>query len=182
MGARGWIGNLRRWGADARGVAAIEFALVVPFLLILYFGGYEATEASSAYRKMSDVTVELGEVTAQYTTMSAADVQNVFAASSQIMAPYPTAKLTIVLSEITTNASSNATVTWSQAYQGGSALAVGAPFTLPAGMAAANTSYIFVQTSYTWTPGFQDNFVSNVPMTDQYYMIPRNSASIPYTG
>jgi len=172
-----------RWCADRRGVAAVEFSLVLPFLLILYFGGYQTTQAVSAYRKLSDATVELGNVTAQYTTMSATDVSNVFNASSQIMAPDSTTNLKIVLSEITTDASSNATVTWSQAYQGGTALGVGTSVTLPAGLGAPNTSYIFVQTNYTWTPGFANSFVStSIPMSDQFYMIPRNSANIPYTG
>lgn len=182
MRARPLLRFCARWAADRRGLAAVEFALVLPFLLVLYFGGYQASSAVSAYEKLSDTTVELANVTAQYTTMSATDVSNVMNASAQVMYPMPTSNLTIVLSEITTDATSKATVTWSQAYNGGTALATGATVTLPTNLASASTSYIFVQTAYTWTPPIQIPLFNNVSMSNQIYMLPRNSGSIPYTG
>lgn len=177
--SRRWAGHLLR---DARGVAAVEFALTVPVLILACLGGYEAFQAASAYRKVSATTVELANVVSQYTTMSAADVSTVMSASSQIMAPFPTANLSIVLTEITTNASSQATVTWSQAYNGGAALTPGASYTLPASLQTASTSYMLVQTSYAWRPLVTGGPFGAINLSDQLYGLPRKSASIPYTG
>jgi Flp pilus assembly protein TadG len=172
----------RRWRADERGVAAVEFALVIPVLMLLYLGGFETSEAVATYRKLADSTVELANVTSQYTTMSSTDVTSVMNASSQIMYPYPTGKLSIVLSEITTDSSGNATVTWSRPSSGATALVAGSKVTLPTGMGSPSMSYILVQTAYLYVPTVGSSFVGNIPMSDQIYMLPRQSSSIPYTG
>ena len=113
--------------------------------------------------------------------MGALDVNSVFNASAQIMAPYPTTTLTIVLSEITTDQNSVATVIWSRPYNGATPLAPG-PYTMPTGLAQPNTSYILVQTTYQYNPVVGANYIPTIPMTDQLFMIPRASSSIPYTG
>lgn len=173
---------LSRWVRDERAVAALEFALVAPLMLTLYLGGYETTQGVSAYRRLATVTEELASVTAQYTTMSHTDVANVMNATSQIMAPYPSANLGVVLSEITTDVNGNATVTWSQPYNGSTPLVVGSSITLPTGMASPSTNYIYVQTAYTYVPVVDFNGVGGISMSDQMFMLPRQSPSIPYTG
>jgi Flp pilus assembly protein TadG len=170
------------WRADERGVAAVEFAFTVPVLLIVYLAGFELSQAMATYRKLSDTTVELANVSAQYTTMGALDVTSVFNASAQIMAPYQTSNLTIVLSEVTTDASSNATVTWSCPYNGAVALPTGQAVTMPTGMAQPSTSYILVQTTYQYNPTVGANLIGPIPMVDQIYMIPRSSPNIPNAG
>lgn len=174
---RGW----RALAADRRGVAAVEFALVVPVVIVVYLAGFEVMEASTVYRKVTDTTVQLANVTAQYTTMSRADATNVLNASSQIMTPYPTTNLTIVLSEVTTNATGVGKVAWSQAYQG-TALATGTTVAMPAGYQTPNASYILVQTTYAYQPVIGGAFIKPITMTNQIFMLPRSSSSIPNTG
>jgi Flp pilus assembly protein TadG len=174
---RGW----RALGRDRRGVAAVEFALVVPVVIIVYLAGFEVMEASTVYRKLTDTTVQIANVTAQYTTMSSKDVSNVLGASSQIMTPYSTSNLSVVLSEVTTDNSGKGSVTWSQAYQG-SALATGTAVAMPSGFKTGNTSYILVQTTYSYQPVIGAAFVKPISMTNQMFMLPRASSSIPYTG
>ena len=174
-------GLLARWREDLRGVAAVEFALIFPVLALLYLGGFEITQAMATYRKVSDTTVELGNVATQYTTMATPDVANIFAASAQIMAPYATSNLGIVMSEISTDKNNNAKVTWSCAYNGATKLVDTSSFTLPAGFSSPSMSYILVQTSYMYDPTAGANFIKPIPMADQIYMIPRASADIPNT-
>lgn len=164
---------------DGRGVAAIEFALVTPLLLFVGLGGYALTDACSTYRKLTDTTVEAANVAAQYTTMQAADAQSVMAATAQIMTPYPTANLSAVLSVITTDVNSKATVLWSQAYQGGTALNKNTTFALPANLAQPNTSYVVVQANYKFVPLTGSGLAASIPMQDQLIILPRQSPSIP---
>ncbi len=175
------LGRLKAWRRDRRGVAAVEFALTVPIMLTLYLGGFEASQAVATYRKLADTTSTLANVTAQYTTMASTDVSTVFNASAQIMSPFPTSSLGVVLTEITTDNNSNATVTWSCGYNGSTPLTTGANATVPAGMLAASTSYILVTTSYVFALPTGYAFSNALTMTNQIYMIPRNSSSIPLT-
>ncbi len=170
---------IRRWTCDRRGVAAVEFALVLPALLALYLGGYEAEQCVSINRKLDLTTSELGNVVSQYTSMQTTDVSTVFNASAQIMAPYSTSNLTIVLSEVQTDTNSNATVTWSQAYGGATALTKQAKVVMPAGLAQPSTTYMLVQTAYAYSPTVGAGFFPKVPLASQLYILPRASASIP---
>jgi Flp pilus assembly protein TadG len=181
-----WPLNFRVWRElrrDKRGVAAVEFALVVPVVIVVYALGFELAQASTVYRKLTDTTVQLANVTSQYTAVSDTDVNNIFGASSQIMVPYSTAPLTIVLSEVVTDASSNATVCWSKPYPSTvTPLATGAAVTMPTGMASPSSHYILVQTTYAYTPTIGGVFMSGLPMANQVFMIPRASTQIPYDG
>ena len=171
----------RGFASDRRGAAAVEFALVVPIVIVGYLAGFEVMEAATVDRKLADTTVQLASVTAQYTTMSSTDVSNVLGASAQIMTPYPTSSLSIVLSEVTTDNAGDGKVTRSQAYQG-TALATNTQVTMPAGFQTKGASYILVQTTYAYQPIIGGAFIKPITMTNQIFMLPRTVASIPYTG
>jgi len=193
---RAWL----RLRGDQRGVAAIEFALVVPIVMVVYLVGFEVAEAGTAYRKMTDTTVQLANVTAQFTTLSCTDVNNVLDATAQIMSPYSTSNISIVLSEVSVNSSNVGTVVWSEEYQG-TRLAVNSTVTLPSGYQNQNatsacppppgqssvvtTCYILVQTSYAYQPTIGSAFIGSgkmigpITMQDQIFMLPRASAQIP---
>ena len=173
---------LRRFNAfhrDTRGVAIVEFALVMPMLMVLYLGGFAVSQAVGTWRKVSDATAQLANVAAQYTTMQNTDAQGVMAAAAQIMSPYSTTNLSEVLTLVSVSSAGAATVTWSQAYNGGSALAKGTAVTLPANMLQPGMSVVWVQTSYAYTPVVGGSFVPPITMHDQIYSAPRSSASIP---
>jgi Flp pilus assembly protein TadG len=175
---------------DARGVAALEFALVVPAVIVLYAGGYEIAQAATVNRKVTDTTVQLARVTTEYTTVADTDLAQISAASTQIMDPAPVSPLTLTISEVQTDpqGSTTAKVVWSRQYTangGGSSqcgLSVGTTVPMPIGLPVASQNYIFVQTSYTYQTTIGSAFVNNLPMSDQIFMLPRESGSIPCTS
>lgn len=180
-----WPLNLKAWRgfrSDARGVAAVEFALIVPIVIVVYALGFELAQASTEYRKLTDTTVQLANVTSQYTTVAQPDCNNIFGASSQIMAPYSTAPLTIVLSEVYSDASNNPTVQWSVPYPSTvTPLAKNSAVVMPAGLATPKSYYILVQTTYAYAPTIGGAFMNSLPMSNQVFMIPRASTFISCT-
>src|SRR4051812_23308882 len=68
-----------RFGADRRGVAAIEFALLLPVMILLYFGSAEFVNAFSAQRRISHIAASIADITAQDRTISTAQLNDLFA-------------------------------------------------------------------------------------------------------
>lgn len=182
MIARALLARLRaRLRHRSRAIATLEFVVFAPALIILMFGSFQFLNAIMAYRKLTDTTVELANITCQYTTMGQTDVQSVLSAAATIMAPYSTLPMSIILSEVSTDDNGNATVTWSQAYQN-TPLQQGSPMTMPSGFDTPDSSYIVVQTTYQFTPTVGQSFIGSIPMSQETVMIPRASSSIPYTN
>jgi Flp pilus assembly protein TadG len=171
----------QRLRTNRRGIAAMEFVAVGPMIALIFVGGFQVLDAVTVLRKLTDTTVQLANITSQYTSMSQADVNTVLAAASTIMTPYTTATMSIVLSEVSTDSNGNATVTWSKAFQG-TPLTQGSPVTMPPGFDSPSTSYIMVQATYQYTAPIAAGAIGTIPMSKKIVMLPRGSASIPFTG
>jgi Flp pilus assembly protein TadG len=63
-------GICRRFAAADRGVAAIEFAIILPVLLIMLLATFDAGRAIAIYMKVRSATYTLAAITNQY-SMSA---------------------------------------------------------------------------------------------------------------
>ena len=74
---------------DRRGIAATEFAIVVPIMLVMFFGTVEFSSAVAVDRKVTLVAQTLSDLTAQSTTVGDSDMTNFFAASTAILTPFP---------------------------------------------------------------------------------------------
>jgi Flp pilus assembly protein TadG len=170
--------------ADARGAAAIEFALILPVLLALYAVGFEVCQAATVNRKLTDTTVQLANLTSQYTSVAKSDIATIMNASSETMTPYPNSALALSLSEVNIDAKGNATVCWSEAFLDGVALQgnpLTTPPTAPPSLMTPSSSYIVVESTYAYTPVIAGDFMPAMTLSDQSFMLPRDSASIPCT-
>jgi Flp pilus assembly protein TadG len=178
---RPWLRAL----VDRRGVATVEFALILPVLLVLYAVGFEICQAATVRRKLTDTTVQLANLTSQYTSVAKSDIATIMNASSETMTPFPNTVLSLVVSEISIDGNGNATVTWSEAYQDGVAFqgtALTTPPVAPAAFQAPNSSYIVVQSTYAYTPVIAGSFMAPINIAEQSFMLPRDSGSIPCTN
>lgn len=165
--------KLFRLGPDKRGVSAVEFALIAPVMIGLYFGSVEISDGVAADRKVSLIAAALANLSAQVSTISSNDMTNILDASSAIISPYSASKLTMTLSCIRIDGNKNATVRWSVT-RGGTALS-GTP-TLPSALQVANTQLLFAQVAYAYTPIVGYTITGTIKLTDEMYMAPRISA------
>jgi Flp pilus assembly protein TadG len=170
--------QLSRLGRDRRGVAAVEFALLVPILLLLYFGVVELCQGVMAEQRTAHTASTIGDLTAQSSTITQAELGDVFSVGDTIMYPYPTTVLQMRISSLVADANGNVTVAWSQA-QGMAPLAKGAGVAnLPANVIAANESVIMSEASYTYTSVFGQIMPAPVVFNETYYLRPRGSTTV----
>lgn len=176
-GPTGFIELIRRFRRERRGVAAVEFALLLPLMLTIYVGGSEIGQALTIARKVTHVTSSLADLTSQPTTLSSSDVTNIFNAAASIMTPYPTSRLRIKLSGITVDSAGVAKVKWSQAYND-TALTANDIVTLPTGVATPSSFLVTAEVHYDYDPTFGYALTGNRDLHDQFYFRPRQSDSI----
>jgi Flp pilus assembly protein TadG len=175
---------LRRWGTfrrDKSGLAAVEFALILPLMIALFFGVEELSLALSCRANVVNVASTTADLVAQQSTITAADIKNVFKAANAILYPFNPSVAQITLTSViydTANPSLVAgKVDWSRT-QGGTAHGLGTTMTLPAGLMVAGQSVIVAEITYPYTsPTLK--FVKNQVWQNTFYTKPRRVASIP---
>ena len=105
--------------ADKRGVAAVEFAFILPAMLLIYIGSAEVSQAVACYRLVELTNTTVVNIISQYVTISeSTQLPDIFAASQDVLAPYPSAGALIVVSGIKIDANGIATVDWSESNTG----------------------------------------------------------------
>ena len=163
---------------DDRGVAAVEFSMILPFMLLLYIGGIELGDAMAIQLKVTDTAHIVADITTQNTAINNATMSAILAASSETIAPYSASNVIVTVSEVSTNSSGAATVTWSDSLNG-TARPVGQAITLPSSLVGQpNISLILGEVSYSYTPQLGYVITGTVGLSDSYYLFPRNSRSI----
>jgi Flp pilus assembly pilin Flp len=96
--------RLRRAGArlvrDKRGFAAVEFAMVVPLMLVMFFGTVEFTSGVAVKRKVSMLTQSLADLVSRYQSVNDTDIANFNAIADAMMSPYSSTPLQATISEL----------------------------------------------------------------------------------
>lgn len=174
---------LRRFAASRRGVAAIEFGMVLPVLLLLFLASFDAGTAINIYMKVRSATYTLDAITNQYTTVQTSDMQQIVGATAVVLSPYSSSPVVVTISQIKVSSASKANISWSYSLNG-TALAQGTSVTLPTQLSTTNScgSYpcylILGQVSYTYTPSFGYFIKNAITLSDSLYATPRSSSCI----
>ena len=92
--------RVTRFPAANAGVAAVEFALVLPVMVALLLGMSEITQAVSIDRKLTLVSRSLADLSSRDKELTNAMLTDVFSAASVIMQPVDSSRLRMVISSM----------------------------------------------------------------------------------
>ena len=173
--------KIRAFGAAERGVAAVEFALILPFLLTLYLGSVEVGSAIAVDKRVANVAGALGDLVArQEDSITTSTLTDYFEAAQLTMAPYSGSSLKQVVSSVYVSSTGVVTVIWSRGHNGGTAHSVGATYPLAQEMIDISlNSYVIVaeaQTTYRPLAGYV--FPNPFTLYHEYYYAPRFGSQI----
>jgi Flp pilus assembly protein TadG len=197
--------RVRKFLIDADAVAATEFAIVAPFMFLLYFGGVELADGMAINIKVSATAHSVTDMVTQNTSLSTAQMQNILTGATAIIAPYPvnsgsTSLLTVTVSEFSSDANGNLTLQWSQSYNGttfgpgrtslaasSSYPSLAVPTSLNGTVGNANNpnnqndqvSFIVGEVSYAYKPILGYTISGTVNLQDTSWLFPRCSTNSP---
>ncbi len=180
VSARG--GLLRRLGRDQRGHALVEAAIVLPILISLFLGISEYSEALTVSRRVEAAAGTSADLVARLRTVSNADLSQIKPMLDEMILPFPTGTLGLVITSVVADADNHTTVAWSYAVGAGAVQrGVGADITLPAGLTEPGKSVIFAEVNYTFHSTLATLIVGDVPMNANAYVQPRLTSQIAKT-
>ncbi|MBV8751678.1 MAG: pilus assembly protein [Hyphomicrobiales bacterium] len=192
----------RRFLASTRAAIAIEFALVLPMLVLLLLATIDAGRAIAIYMKVRAAAYALDAMTAQYPSVQDDDLQLISGGAAKVLAPYPSGPTGLRISqvEITT---AGPKVAWSFALNmtpyvyntsnniqvptklGGTTTPNNAcdPTTYTAGNAPPKGCYLsLAEVQYTYTPLFVQFITGPITLSDSIWMAPRNTLCVQYNN
>lgn len=173
------VGRLRR---DERGLAATEFAMIVPLMLVMFFGTVEFSSGVAVDRKVTLVARTLSDLTSQSLSVTDTDLTNFFGSSSLIVWPYAATPINATISQLYVNPTTlKATVQWSKKRDGSVGRSNGSEVTIPTNLAIAGTYLIYSEVSYLYVPTIGYVMAkAGVTLSDVNYTRPRQSTCVLY--
>lgn len=187
---------------DSSGIAATEFAVIVPLMLVLFFGTVEFSSGLAVDRKVTMVARTLSDLTSQSppTTSNSPSsmvndnyLRNVFTASIAILQPYSATPTQATLSEIYIDSNLVARIQWSKAatIASGASQATlttsshnaGDIVTVPPQLSVRQTYLILSEVSYRYVPTIGYVMASSgVNLADSAYTRPRQVVCVVYNN
>ena len=168
------------------GLAAVEFALILPIMVVLWFGGVELTQGLSVDRRLNNLASAIGDLVARSKIVTAADVDTIFDIAPGAMYPFcktetacTSAGLGMRITAINMNGAGNASVAWSRG-QGATAYVTGADMNsvVPATLRVPDTQIIVSEAYYTYTPTIGYVMSGDFDLDDRMFFVPRLSAKV----
>jgi Flp pilus assembly protein TadG len=188
MANPGLRGRLRRFVRERDGVSAVEFALILPFMLTLYLGGSELGDGMAIQFKATLAARTVADLATQYTNIPDLTTMNqILGAASTVVTPYATANMTVTVSELQlTVGSATGAVKWS-ASNSGNGRAVNSTFPLPTAMQALATAtnptvyLILGEVTYPYTPAMGYAITGTINIYEDVVFSPRLASCVQYT-
>jgi Flp pilus assembly protein TadG len=162
---------------DRRGVAATEFAIIVPFMLVAFFGVEEFYSAIAVDRKVTLMAKTLSDLTSRNVWVDATATNNFFAASYAILYPYDKTPTQSTITELYVDPNTLAArVQWSV---GSNVHSVGSTIPIPADLKVGGTYLIYSEVNYQYVPTVGYVLAkSGIPLSDVSYTRPRYSLCV----
>jgi Flp pilus assembly protein TadG len=180
-----------RLSADTSGIAAVEFAMLVPLMLMIFFGTIQISTAVAVDRKVSLSARTLSDLISQAASVTSTDFSNAFGITTAILSPYATTTNNPLKAKITeiyiTPITLAPKIVWSNATSNTTAHSCtdSSTLTVPAALLIGDTYLVLSEATYNYQPiagyDIKAGFVSTTyPLMDSMYTRPRQQKCVLY--
>lgn len=166
---------------DRSGVAALEFALIAPVMILLFFGIVEGSSALAESRRVTLAVNTLADLVAQETQITAAQTTDLFSGVNQIMGGAPGAEIRLV-SLVFDPVDDRIEVHWSRNNSGGTPYAAGSAYSGVSDptLLAAGSSLVVAEIQFAWTPPLTQTLIGTVNFAKTAMRWPRRSPRVQF--
>lgn len=175
-----WRG-IKGVGKDTGGISAVEFALIAPVMVLLYYGGIELSLLMQANRRITNVTATIGDLASRATILTNDDIDAVFDSARILAAPLDDTQIQMRLTSVAPTGSArnpNPRVVWSDGRHT-TARAVGSSVEgLPDDLVPLGGSIIVAEVTYDYSSGLDFLPAAERTLTDRFYLRPRRTNQI----
>ncbi|MBM3491028.1 MAG: hypothetical protein FJX68_11355 [Alphaproteobacteria bacterium] len=173
------LGRLLRLWLCRRGIAATEFALVLPLMVLVLAGTAELGNALLLDRKVTRAAHIASDLVAQEETVDTAVLNDFLDAVERVLVPYPTNAIRISLTSVWRDPDTDSLqVDWSIA-RNTSALSTGSAYVLPTDMVPViGESVIVAEIEYAYSPLYADLITGGLILSDRAYLRPRRTTRV----
>lgn len=178
-----WL-RMRRRAFELRGnnsgVAAVEFAMIIPIMAALLIGTNEFSAGVAVDRKVTIMARTLSDLTSQNTSVTDTQLTNFFNASKAVMTPYASTPVQGTITELYINPSTlKARVQWSK---GIAPHNKGDIIEIPEALKIAGTYLIYSEVKYKYVPSVAwfINKVDGITLSDISFTRPRQGLCVIY--
>ena len=173
--------RLAQFVKETRALGAVEFALIVPFMLLVWVGTVELAELHLATRKVTVAAQIAADLIAQEKSVTESQLEDVVAAVNAIMVPYPTISIGYDLVSVEADTDGNLSIGW-RFTQGTASTGIGGIPPQAPPLLTENDSVIVAVISYQHQPLFDIGIVTeivDVNISEEAYSRPRKVSKIP---
>ncbi len=173
---------LARFARATRGLAAVEFALIAPIMLVLFFGVIEGSSALSASRKTLLGANTLADLVAQETSVTKANLNDLFVGMDKVVDPQGADALFRVVSVYYDTADKKTKVHWSYDSTGAQPYAAGSVYAgaLDVAMFDDTSSLIIAEVEYDYASPISHKIIGAMTFKKAASRWPRRAARVSY--
>jgi len=172
--------RFRKFSRAKSGLAALEFAIIAPLLMVpLLLGSVDLIDVMSANKRAQNAAASLADVVARDTEVSDAELTGLWRGLEVLMFPNDPDDMEIRITSVSIVDANTAQVIWSEGHGGMSARTAGSTVALDARMMQVGTSIIMAESVYKYDAPLGFLFQDQVRMTHDAYRRSRLVDPIP---
>ena len=172
--ARTISASVRQFRDDQRGMGAVEFALIVPMLIVVYLASFELTTSLSVAKRVTKAAATVADIVTQSSTVNKTSLAAMSDVTKAILVPYSSTGMVLKISGIAVDSSKAAKVAWSWSSSGTTPYAVNSAAKVPSAMLFADTFLVRSELTvphdlltYIPNPGGAD--IKKITLSREYY-------------
>lgn len=169
-------------GRADSGIAALEFALLAPIMIFLFFAIVEGSNALSVARRVSIAANTLADLASQESQLSDDQIDDLFTGVGQVIRQGPIVANIRLVSLILDPDTEEVVVHWSYDNTGGQPYAPGSLYTdlADASLLDASSSLIVGEIDYSYAPPLTKALIPNMTFSRLATRWPRRSARVQF--